>query len=158
MITVNSTLSYKRQTVPPIIPVVQGDTGRNVSFKLSDYTIPDEAEATFYIQKPSGAAIYNTAEIVSANQLLVSLDAQCLAEAGENFGQVRILVDGEVITSFDFLLLVKKFRGIEAIESVTEMNIFDQAVEQAKEEIREAANITFSDPNNDGHIIITIAQ
>ena len=158
MITITSSLSYERQTVPPIIPVVQGDTGRNVSFKLSDYEIPEDAEAAFYIQKPSGAAIYNTAEIVSSNNLLVSLDAQCLAEAGENYGQVRILLDDEVVTSFDFILLVKPFRGIEAIESRTEMNIFDQAVEQAKEEIREASNLTFSDPNNDGHIVITIAS
>lgn len=158
MITVSSTLSYERQTVPPIIPAVQGDTGRNVSFKISDYEIPEGAEAAFYIQKPSGAAIYNTAEIISASQLLVPLDAQCLAEAGENYGQVRILVDGEVITSFDFLLLVKEFRGIEAIESTTEMNIFDQAVEQAKEEIRAAANITFSDPNHDGHLILIIGS
>ena len=135
MITINSTLSYERQTVPPIIPAVQGDTGRNVSFKISDYEIPEGAEAAFYIQKPSGAAIYNTAEIISSNQLLVPLDAQCLAEAGENFGQVRILDDGEVITSFDFILLVKPFRGIDAVESQTEMNIFDQAVEQAMEEI-----------------------
>lgn len=158
MITVSSTLSYERQTVPPIIPAVQGDTGRNISFKISDYEIPEDAEAAFYIQKPSGAAIYNTAEIISASQLLVPLDAQCLAEAGENYGQVRILVDGEVITSFDFLLLVKEFRGIEAIESTTEMNIFDQAVEQAKEEIRAAANITFSDPNHDGHLILIIGS
>lgn len=158
MITVSSTLSYERQTVPPIIPAVQGDTGRNVSFKISDYEIPEDAEAAFYIQKPSGAAIYNTAEIISASQLLVPLDAQCLAEAGENYGQVRILVDGEVITSFDFLLLVKEFRGIEAIKSTTEMNIFDQAVEQAKEEIRAAANITFSDPNHDGHLILIIGS
>lgn len=169
MITVNSTLSYKRQTVPPLIPVVQGDTGRNVSFGLSDYTIPEEAEATFYIQKPSGAAIYNTAEIVSANQLLVPLDAQCLAEAGENFGQVRILVDDEVITSFDFILLVKPFRGIDAVESQTEMNIFDEAVaagieeleaaaQEALEEIDEAMDtlIEFTDPNEDGNIIITL--
>ena len=158
MITTNATLSYERQTVPPIIPVVQGDTGRNVSFKISDYEIPEDAEAAFYIQKPSGTAIYNTAEVISASQLLVPLDAQCLAEAGENYGQVRILVDGEVITSFDFLLLVKEFRGIEAIESTTEMNIFDQAVEQAKEEIRAAANITFSDPNHDGHLILIIGS
>lgn len=158
MITVNSTLSYERQTVPPIIPAVQGDTGRNISFKIADTTIPEGATATFYIQKPSGNAIYNTAEVVSSNQLLVPLDAQCLAEDGENYGQVRILVDGEVITSFDFILLVKPFRGIDAVESQTEMNIFDQVIEEAKEEIREAANITFSDPNNDGHIIITIAQ
>ena len=144
MITVNSTLSYERQTVPPIIPAVQGDTGRNISFKIVDATIPEGATATFYIQKPSGNAVYNTAEIISSNQVLVPLDAQCLAEVGENFGQVRILLDDEVITSFDFILLVKVFHGIEAIESTTEMNIFDQAVEEAIEEIGNTLDTTLT--------------
>ena len=135
MITINSTLSYERQAVPPIIPVVQGDSGRTISFKLDDYTIPDDAVATFYIQKPSGEAIYNTASIVSPTSILIELDTQCLAESGENPGQVRIALSGEVVTSFDFILLVKPFRGMEAIESHTEMNIFDEAVADAIEEI-----------------------
>lgn len=158
MITTNAKLSYASQTVPPIIPVVQGDTGRNISFNLTDYVIPESATATFYIQKPSGMAVYNDAEIVSETNVLISLDAQCTAEAGENFGQLRIMLDEEVVTSFDFILLVDAFRGIAAIESRTEMNIFDQAVEQAKEEIREASNLTFSDPNHDGHITIIIGS
>ena len=158
MITVTSRISFAAQTVPPIIPAVQGDTGRNISFELTDYTLPEGAEAYFYIQKPSGLAVYNEAEVISATNVLVPLDAQCLAEAGENYSQVRILLDDEVITSFDFILLVKPFRGVEAVESQTEANIFDQVIEQAKEEIAAAANITFSDPDGDGHIIITIAE
>lgn len=139
MITTNSTLSYERQTVPPIIPAVQGDTGRSISFNINDTTIPEGATATFYIQKPSGNAIYNTAEIISSNQILVPLDAQCLAEVGENFGQVRILLNGDVVTSFDFILLVKVFHGIDAIESLTEMNVFDHAVADAVGDIQTEA-------------------
>lgn len=157
MVTSTAKLSYLTQTVPAIVNAVQGDTGRNVLFTVTDYTIPEDATATYYIQKPSGAAIYNDATI-SGNEILCEFTAQALAEAGENFGQVRILLDEEVVTSFDFILLVKPFRGIEAVESTTEMNIFDQAVEQAKEEIREASNLTFSDPNNDGHIVITMVS
>ena len=157
MLTTAAKLSYERQTVPPIISAVQGDTGRNILFTITDYTIPEGASATFYIQKPSGMAVYNEATI-TGNTVLCELTAQCLAEAGENSGQVRIFLDDEVITSFEFILLVKPFRGAEAIESSTEMNIFDQAVEGAKEAIREASNITFSDPNHDGHITIIIAS
>ena len=174
MITTSVLLSYERQTVPELIPAVQGDTGRNILFKISDYEIPSEASAYFYIQKPSGNAVYNSAEIISSDSVLVYLTAQCLAEHGENYAQVRIVADGEVITSFDCILNVKPFRGEDAVESTTEMNIFDQAVEQAREQIANAIDptltqenmaadakaagelkITFSDPNHDGHIIVT---
>lgn len=147
MITTVVKLSYERQTVPPIVSVVQGDTGRNLSCVLSDYTIPEDATATFYIQKPSGMAVYNTAEISSETNVQIELDAQCTAEAGENFGQVRISLDGEVITSFEFILLVKPFRGIGSVESRTEMNIFDQAVAQAIAEIGATLDATLSIQN-----------
>lgn len=132
MITTKATISYKNQIVPPLVTAVQGDTGRNILFTISDYEIPAGATATFYIQKPSKEAVYNTAVIDASNNTVeIELTAQCLAEYGENFGQIRIMLDGEVITSFDFILLVKTFRGIDAIESTSETNIFDQAVEAA---------------------------
>ena len=143
MITITSSISYERQTVPAIIPAVQGDTGRNVLFTVTDYAIPEGATATYYIQKPSGMAVYNEASI-SGNTILCELTAQALAEAGENPGQVRILLSGEVVTSFDFILMVKPFRGIDATQSTTEMNIFDQAVEQAEEEIGSILDTTLS--------------
>ena len=137
MITTTSTISFERQAVPPIIQAVQGDSGRNILFNISDYAIPEGAEAYFYIQKPSGNAIYNAAEIISSGSVNIPLDTQCLAERGENYGQVRIVLDGVVVTSFDFILNIKSFRGDEAIESETEMDIFDRVIEQAKEEIEE---------------------
>lgn len=138
MITVNSTISIASQTVPPIIPAVQGDTGRSILFTLSDFTIPDGATATYYIQKPSGNAVYNSATI-SGNTIQCDLTAQALAEALDNFGQVRIFSGGEVVTSFDFILHVAEFRGLDAIESTTEMNIFDQAAEAAAEDFQTEA-------------------
>ena len=137
MITVKSTINIAGQTVPQIIPVVQGDTGRSILFTLADFTIPQGSTATYYVQKPSGEAVYNVATI-DGNTVLVELTAQSIIEHGDNYGQVRIENDGEIVTSFDFILLVKPFRGIDAVESTTEMNIFDKAVEQAEEAIDEA--------------------
>ena len=138
MITTSAKLTYLSQTVPVIVNAVQGDTGRNILFTVTDYTIPENATATYYIQKPSGAAIYNSATI-SGNTILCELTAQALAEAGENPGQVRILLSGEVVTSFDFILMVKPFRGIDATQSTTEMNIFDQAVADAADDFQTEA-------------------
>lgn len=136
MLTVRSTINIASQTVPPIIPVVQGDTGRAILFTLADFTIPAGATATYYVQKPSGEAVYNNATI-DGNNVLVELTAQSIIEKGDNYGQVRIAVGEDIVTSFDFILLVKEFRGIDAVQSLTEMNIFDKAVEQAAEEIDE---------------------
>lgn len=133
MLTVNSTINLAGQAVPNIIPAVQGDTGRVIVFTLADFTIPAGSTATYYVQKPSGEAVYNAATI-NDNKVTVELTAQSLAETGDNYGQVRILNGEDVVTSFDFILLVKPFRGIEAIESTTEMNIFDEAVQNAMEQ------------------------
>lgn len=134
MLTVRSTINVAGQAVPNIIPAVQGDTGRVIVFTLADFTIPSGSTATYYVQKPSGEAVYNSATI-DGNKITVELTAQSLAETGDNYGQVRILNGEDVVTSFDFILLVKPFRGIEAIESTTEMNIFDKAVQNAMSNI-----------------------
>lgn len=138
MIIHTSKLTYGSQTVPPVIMAVQGDTGRVEVFEIADYTIPAGATATYFIQKPSGAAIYNSATI-SGNTITCELTAQSLAEDGENYMQVRIIVDEDIVTSFDVILLVRPFRGIDAVESTSEMNIFDQAVEKAAEDFQAAA-------------------
>ena len=146
MLTIQSTINIAGQTVPQIIPVVQGDTGRSILFTRADVTIPQGSTATYYVQKPSGEAVYNAATI-DGNTVLVELTAQSIIEHGDNYGQVRIENDGEVVTSFDFILLVKPFRGIDATQSTTEMNIFDKAVEQAEEAIDDAKDAALDEIN-----------
>lgn len=155
MIQTKTTVRIKEHGVPPILTAVQGDTGRSVIISLSDMTIPDGSTATVYVAKPSGSAIYNYATI-EGDTVVVDMTAQMLAEVGEMPMQVRLENDGVIVTSFSIILKVYPFEGIGAVESTTEMNIFDEVVEQAKEEIAAAANLTFSDPNHDGHITITI--
>ena len=131
MIEQRVTLRYGAQQIPAIVQAVQGDTGRDVIFELADYEIPTGATANYYIDKTDGNAIYNSAEVISSTEILAHLTEQALAAPGRNNGQVRILSDGEVITSFDFVLEVAAFRGILHMQSETEINIFDQAIEDA---------------------------
>ena len=135
MITTVCKISYGSQTVPPIVPAVQGDTGRAISFEIADFTPPAGATATYFILKPSGEAIYNSATITD-NSILCELTAQSLAEAGENRMQVRVLQGEDIVTSFEVILMVRTFLGDDAIQSGTEMNIFDKAVEQATEDFQ----------------------
>lgn len=138
MITTICKISYGSQTVPPIVTAVQGDTGRAINFEVSDFTPPAGATATYFILKPSGEAIYNSATIAD-NNILCELTAQSLAETGENRMQVRVLLGEDIVTSFEVILMVRKFLGDNAIESGTEMNIFDKAVAAAAEGFQEQA-------------------
>ncbi len=138
MITETVKISFVRQTVPHIVNAVQGDSGRVVIFEPDDFVIPEGATATYYVEKTDGEAVYNTATI-DGNKITVPFTAQALAASGDNNGQVRIELNGEYVTSFAFLLRVLPFYGIDAIESDTEMNIFDKAVEEATEQIRDSA-------------------
>ena len=131
MIEQRVTLRYDAQQIPAIVQAVQGDTGRDVIFELADYEIPAGATANYYIDKPDGNAVYNSAEVISSTEILAHLTEQALAGPGRNNGQVRILSDGEVITSFDFVLEVEVFRGILRLQSETEINIFDAAIQDA---------------------------
>ena len=134
MIEQRVTLRYNAQQIPAIVQAVQGDTGRDVIFELADYEIPAGATANYYIDKPDGNAVYNSAEVLSSTEILAHLTEQALAVPGRNNGQVRILSDDEVITSFDFVLEVEAFRGILRLQSETEVNIFDEALQDAAED------------------------
>lgn len=138
MITTVCKISYGSQTVPPIVSAVQGDTGRAISFEIADFTPPAGATATYFILKPSGEAIYNSATITD-NSILCELTAQSLAEAGENRMQVRVLQGENIVTSFEVILMVRTFLGDDAMESGTEMNIFDQAVAAATDQFQDNA-------------------
>jgi hypothetical protein len=138
MINTEVQINLSSQVATPIIQAVQGDTGRSVTFVLTDLVIPSGAEATYYVAKPSGECVYNVATI-SGNNIICDLTAQSLAEVGENNMQVRVLADGKVVTSFEALLMVRAFIGDGAVESSTESTVFDKYFENAKEEFHEAA-------------------
>ena len=122
----------------PVIYVVQGDTARSLQFELKDYTIPTGATVKYYVEKPSGQAVYNSCT-VSDNVVTVPLTAQALAETGENKLQVRVEKNSTVITSFTVVLNVKPFGGMNAVQSTTEANVFDQVMAEMLEDIEDAA-------------------
>lgn len=130
-------VNFSSLTVPHLISVVQGDTGRNLKCIVDDFTLDGAWSATWYVERPSDVPVYNTATIeTSDNSVNLELTAQSINEVGDNKLQVRILdEDEQVVTSFACILSVKPFGGIDAVESTTESNIFDQQVEEAKQEI-----------------------
>lgn len=129
-----------------VIEVVQGDSARVLEFEAVDYTIPEGAEATYYVKRPSNVPVYNEAEI-DGDIVTVELTADALAEAGDNLLQVRIEKDGLFLTSFSVVLLVRRFGGLSAIEGAGQINLFDELIAELREQLANVIDPTLSVQN-----------
>ena len=139
-------ISFFDDTETVIIPVVQGDTGRVLKFTPTDATLSAGYTATWFVGKPSGEAVYYTATI-TGNSVVCELTAQALAEKGESYLSVRVYDSNEkVVSAFRVVLKVQE-SPVDAIESTTETNVFDQTIENAKQEIGQILDTTLSVQN-----------
>lgn len=124
----------------PTIDAVQGDSGRVLECRLTDFVIPSGSTARIYAQKPSGAQIYNNA-MVDGNVVSVDLTTQILAEVGKVVCQIEVDNGGERVTSFDFALNVVKSRvDGSAIESSDEFTALEDALNSIDDVATEAEN------------------
>ena len=87
------------------VNAVQGDTGREFYFYFDDYIVPENVELRVYVQKPSGYEIYNYAYI-SNGEIVVQPTYQMLAEVGTSMGQIQIISEGKILTTFAFRIQV----------------------------------------------------
>lgn len=139
-------ISFFDDTETVIIPVVQGDTGRVLKFTPTDATLSASYTATWFVRKPSKNAVYYNATI-TGNSVICGLTAQALAEKGDSYLNVRIYDQNEdVVSAFRVVLKVQE-SPVDAIESTTETNIFDQAIEDAIEEIGNVLDSTLKIAN-----------
>ena len=165
-----------------VVPFVQYESGWNLQFVFKDLTIPSGSTARIYIRKPSGLGVYNTCTVDAANNTVTApITNQSLAEAGRAVAQVQVRNNDVMVSSFTILLNVEKSAADDdAEESRSESDIFDQAAEAAARAAAEYfeiddtltlsgraadakatgdavadATLTFTDPNNDGNIVIT---
>ena len=167
MITKELDIYLLRDTERGFIRAVQGDSGNEVVVHIKDADLPSGTTAKTFVKKPSGLAVYADST-VSDNDITFDLTAQMIAEAGTSRCQIHLENDGDVLTTFFFYIFVEERLGEGAPESETSVDVFDQAVAAGIEAIEEAVQdaideieesgyvITFTDPNDDGNIVITI--
>lgn len=140
MLTQILNVQVSRIGLLPTIDAVQGDSGRVLECRLTDFVIPSGSTARIYAQKPSGAQVYNNATI-DGNMVSVELTTQMLAEIGKTICQVEIVNSDERVTSFDFALNVAKSRVDEsAIESENEFGVLEDAIDKAQQATTNANN------------------
>lgn len=132
MITQYLQLYVTGSGMPGKVEVIQADSGRKLKCQIMDMTIPEGCTARVYGKKPSGAEIYNDCTI-KGNAVIVELTTQFLAEIGTVPAQVELTKEGDTVTSFEFLLVVKRslVKG-SAIESSNEFTALENALNDAK--------------------------
>ena len=119
---------YVARKEPLVIEIAQSSNAIPLILAIKDWTVPSSATAALYIEKPSGALIFNNATI-SGNEITVPMTTQMTAEVGVNKCQLLVIKDTAVLHSFVFLM--KVFETIiddDAIESQDEFTALEEAL------------------------------
>lgn len=119
---------YVSKKEPLVVEIAEGTNGIDIELHVADWTIPTSATAQIYLEKPSGALIYNAAAIED-NSIIISPTTQMTAEVGVNKGQLRIVNGTDILHTFIFY--VKVYESIiddSAIESQDEFTALEEAL------------------------------
>lgn len=117
------------------VNAVQCDTAREFIFFFDDYEVPDGTELRIYIRKPSGKEIYNYCAYINGD-IIYQPTVQSLAEVGESLGQIQIIKNHVLLTSFSFRIMVEEnLIASSNITSTDEFLILNELIETARAEI-----------------------
>lgn len=136
-------ISMASPSLPVRIHTVQSDTGREVTFVMTDLNIPSGASANIYAKKPSGAEIYNNCQIgqlsTGVSTVTAKFTSAMLEESGEFPAQIQVIAGSDVITSFVFLIANdKNLVNDNAAEGTNEYNALVEATQEALDAAQEA--------------------
>lgn len=125
-------LYVEQYLMPPRIDVPQGTNVQQLKFNFMD--IVPEGNPRIYLEKPSGAEIYNDAEDFDFEAVppyaIFNTTTQMTAESGQMNGQVRVTDSGnKILNSFPILFnVVESPSSDSAIESSDELTALDNAL------------------------------
>lgn len=125
-------LYVEQYLMPPRIDVPQGTNVQQLKFNFMD--IVPEGNPRIYLEKPSGAEIYNDAEEFDFEAVppyaVFNTTTQMTAESGQMSGQVRVTDSGnKILNSFPILFnVVESPSSGSAIESSNELTALDNAL------------------------------
>lgn len=125
-------IQLQRKRQPPVLDLVQYNTGIQLIFVVADINLPAGTTATLYAQKPSGKFVYQETGItVSGNTVTIDLKNQILAEHGEVGYQIQLKNGEDEVSSFAGILRVEKsLADANAEESKTVIAGLDAAINE----------------------------
>lgn len=134
------------------VNLVQGDTAREFRFFFDDYIVPENSEIRIYVQKPSGMEFYGECNLEN-NEIIVHPTLQMVAEKGQNLGQIQIINNGKVISTFIFYLAIEEnLIYSSSITSTNEFEIFNDLIDEARVLIPEIKKMLQNKP------VVSISQ
>lgn len=119
---------YLTQKEPLVVEIPQTVNYPSIQFETADWDIPSGATAQIYVEKPSGALIFNAAS-VNGNIITVTPTTQMTAETGANKAQIQVVSGNRILKTFVFIL--KVFASIiddSAVESQDEFTALTTAL------------------------------
>ncbi len=116
------------------VDAVQYDTYREFHFVIDDYEIPEDiTDIRIYIEKPSGNSLYNFGQLIN-EEVVYQPTPQTLTEVGISKGQVQIIKNNIVLTSFPFQINVQKnLIDNDGFASGKEFLIYDELIKSVQQ-------------------------
>lgn len=106
-------------SVPAVVHVVQGDTGRVLIFEIEDYTLTGSETASLMCIRPDQTA-FSYAGVVHGPEQTVEVplasEGGALTQAGVVAAQLVLALSGEVVCSFKLGIIVEEVLGGEATQ------------------------------------------
>lgn len=113
-----------REALKDPIFYVRGTNAIPIVLRIMDFNIPQGAQVNYYVRKPSGKFTFNMASQVS-NTVTIDVKTQDFAETGFCHLQLQIIIDDEILVSFDHPVVVKEnYTDGQGDESKNESNVY----------------------------------
>lgn len=101
--------------VPPVLHVVQNDTGRTVQILIADYEVPAGAGAWLWMKIPGTETKVILAGTVSGQNVTVELTGAALAVDGKTPAMVQLTSGGKYVKTFGFYIDIQAQVGGEQV-------------------------------------------
>lgn len=136
-------VEFIRNSLTPVVEVVQGDSGRELRCNITDMDIPDNSTARIYGVKPSKVEFLYDCTI-SDQYVSVELTNQMLAEIGDVKFQILItdLSGKEVTSQVGILKVGESLISTSAIESTNEFTALEIALQKIDNMVLKTDEIT----------------
>ena len=138
------------------ISLSQYDVGVPMQITLTDgavsASLPSGCTAKIHGTRPSGVGFSQSCTI-SGNVVSVNSTTDMTGEYGHFPAEIVLESSGKVIGSANFIMNIEKSPHPDG---TIDSDIIRQASVEDRLEALEGSELTFTDPNNDGNIVITI--
>lgn len=131
-----------RNVIKKDLEFTQGTNALPILFVFKDFKIPENADAKYFITKPSKKQVIGSGNIdYETNSVLVNLHSQAVTETGRMFLQVEIKKSEEILFTFE---QPYKVHGTQTPISGSEiaMPIIDEVLDKTNKASEDAEKIT----------------